>query len=89
MREKDPVLGLVTVSENAQLALRFSTAIEPVTGDTCRLRAYPVSAMKHYLSEKYTERPIPANRDLIALIDTAVANAETEFAKRASMTVPR
>ena len=85
MYEKDPILGVVTVSNKASLAVRFSVRVEPVTEKTCQLTALPVTALRNPFSGNYSEKPIPpgggAHTEVAALIDAATANAEAEYAR--------
>jgi hypothetical protein len=88
MREIDPVVGRAIVREKAQMAIRFSASIEGVTPGTSRLTVHPTWAMKHYLSDEYTEVPLSPRGDdharVVGLVDAAIADAVAEYAKQSA-----
>jgi hypothetical protein len=83
--QKDPVLGLVTVSDKASLAVRFSMRIETVTEKTCRLTVFPVTAVRNPFSGNYSEKPLSpggsVHTEITSLIDAAIADALAEYEK--------
>jgi hypothetical protein len=79
--EKDPVLGLITVTDRTEVGLRFTPSIEPKTEKTCRLTVVAVLAIKRFLSSKYDEGFLlpggPEYTEIETLLDTAIAEAIT------------
>jgi len=92
MYEKDPVLGLVTVSDKAQVAIRFSMKVEAVTEKTSRLTAFPVAAFRNPFSGNYSEKPLPPGgsdrAEVASLIDAAITDALAEYEKQTAGPTP-
>lgn len=75
IRRHDPIIGVIVISEEPQLAARLSISYVENNGGTL-VEAYAVMANRHTYGGGYGEYPMRDHSETDALIDSAIARAQ-------------